>query len=61
MFVVFFLFAICTIQCILSTLAWVPMQTSFKVLEIKMQIPFLLCSLVTCFDRSGHWSATTAK
>ena len=34
MFVVFFLFAICTIQCILSTLAWVPMQTSFKVLKI---------------------------
>ena len=45
MFVVFFLFAICTIQCILSTLAWVPMQTSFKVLEIKMQSPLSSCPL----------------
>ena len=40
-----FLFAICTIQCILSTLAWVPMQTSFKVLEIKMQSPLSSCHL----------------
>ena len=35
--VVFFLFAICTIQCILSTLAWVPMQTSFNIKSTQYQ------------------------